>query len=465
MSQRGKGSTGAFGLSRGKRFAMVVGRILRGPRRCEIMIRSEGRVRYLSLPGPVQIVVLAVLAAASGWVGYSSLAYVRFEDILTGRDREIERVVAENRGLLGSMARMRSEFSDVAGTLERNHRELENLVGQNDGLRRDLTMLRTRLSRANADRQAGEKRQIALRQQIESLEGRLASAEQQSHTLAGTLMAARAQIASAEKDRDGVATERRTLQARVAGLESRLASLQNAQTDFLDRVTGKTTQDIERIERLIANTGLDADNLIARIEKIEKKEDNDRAGDERTGLGGPFIPAAEAVEAKAKGGETTILTGLRKYDRHMTRWEDLQKLLRSLPLVPPLDHYRLNSGFGKRRDPINGRMAVHEGVDLGATRRAPVHATAPGKVIVAGWNGKFGRMVEIDHGFGIRTRYAHMLRLNVRRGQAVGFGHVIGQVGSSGRSTGNHLHYEIQVERKPVDPERFMRAGKDVFKR
>ena len=91
-------------------------------------------------------------------------------------------------------------------------------------------------------------------------------------------------------------------------------------------------------------------------------------------------------------------------------------------------------------------------------------APADGKVIFAGWKGRYGRVIEIDHGFGIVTRYGHLRRTSVKRGNRVKIGDKIGELGSSGRSTGPHVHYEIRVNKKPVDPQKFIKAGKNVFK-
>jgi murein DD-endopeptidase MepM/ murein hydrolase activator NlpD len=148
----------------------------------------------------------------------------------------------------------------------------------------------------------------------------------------------------------------------------------------------------------------------------------------------------------------------------LLQWQGLQKLIRRLPLASPVDHYQMASRFGRRRDPINRRMAKHQGLDMAALNRTSIYAPAPGKVVYRGWKGRYGRFVEIDHGNGLRTRYGHLRRIYVKRGQKVPFRYKIGQVGSSGRSTGPHLHYEILVNRKAVDPMKFIKAGKNVFK-
>ncbi len=130
----------------------------------------------------------------------------------------------------------------------------------------------------------------------------------------------------------------------------------------------------------------------------------------------------------------------------------------------PLEQYRISSAFGPRKDPVNGRLSRHLGLDFRAKLGTPVLSTAPGEVVFAAWKGRYGRLVEIDHGHGIRTRYAHLHKILVKPGQAVGHRETIGLLGSSGRSTGPHVHYEVLVNGKRHDPMNFLKAGIYAFK-
>ncbi|MCR6632024.1 MAG: M23 family metallopeptidase [Magnetospirillum sp.] len=186
--------------------------------------------------------------------------------------------------------------------------------------------------------------------------------------------------------------------------------------------------DVRAVERALAGTGFRVDTLLRRHAK--------------SGLGGPYVAAMP-----------------RPAEPDSQRWDRLTRALRVLPLAAPLAEYELTSGFGQRRDPINRRRALHTGIDLKAFPRAPVTATAPGRVVFAGRNGGYGRMVEIDHGLGVHTRYAHLASINVRPGQMVPLGARIGQVGNSGRSTGPHLHYEVLVDGRARNPQPFLKAG------
>jgi murein DD-endopeptidase MepM/ murein hydrolase activator NlpD len=122
----------------------------------------------------------------------------------------------------------------------------------------------------------------------------------------------------------------------------------------------------------------------------------------------------------------------------------------------------LQSGFGVRTDPFLGSPAMHTGLDLHGETGNPVRATADGTVVAAGWSGGYGRVVDIDHHNGLLTRYGHLSAIDVRVGQSVKSGQIVGKVGSTGRSTGPHLHYETRLKGEAVDPQRFLRAGEKL---
>ena len=135
-----------------------------------------------------------------------------------------------------------------------------------------------------------------------------------------------------------------------------------------------------------------------------------------------------------------------------------------VPLGLPLHtSYRFTSGFGYRNDPINGSGRMHEGQDLAGDYGSPIYATADGTVSYAGWQGGYGRLIKIQHAFGIETRYGHLSQIRVDVGQKVSRGDRIGDMGNSGRSTGTHLHYEVRLSGSAVNPMTFIRAANNVF--
>jgi murein DD-endopeptidase MepM/ murein hydrolase activator NlpD len=164
------------------------------------------------------------------------------------------------------------------------------------------------------------------------------------------------------------------------------------------------------------------------------------------GVGGPF-ESAGAASFKA------LFDSWKKLDQ-------LQDGVIAVPSDKPVKaSVSFTSGFGVRSDPFHAGAAMHPGIDLAGTYGTPIYATADGTVLRAGWNsGGYGNLVEVDHGRGITTRYGHMSAILVGAGEHVTRGQQIGRMGSTGRSTGNHLHYEVRIDNRPVNPIPFMKS-------
>ena len=137
--------------------------------------------------------------------------------------------------------------------------------------------------------------------------------------------------------------------------------------------------------------------------------------------------------------------------------------LTSLPLHSPMKYYYISSKYGKRKHPVTKKWAMHHGIDLAGTWQEKVRATADGTVISSGWEGSFGRVVRVRHRFGLETVYAHLARINVKKGDYITSGDVIGSMGSSGRSDGAHLHYEIRVNKESKNPKQFFDVGQSLL--
>ena len=170
----------------------------------------------------------------------------------------------------------------------------------------------------------------------------------------------------------------------------------------------------------------------------------------QSGIGGPFVRIEDPDRFHAS---------LVRLNHALDRLESVRSLARKLPFGRPLVEDVVTSPFGSREDPFLERMAFHPGVDLRAPRGTPVRSTGAGTVTHAGPDAGYGNMVEIDHGDGVSSRYGHLSQVLVHVGETVATGDVIGRSGSTGRSTGPHLHYEVRLDGHPVDPERFLNSG------
>jgi murein DD-endopeptidase MepM/ murein hydrolase activator NlpD len=172
------------------------------------------------------------------------------------------------------------------------------------------------------------------------------------------------------------------------------------------------------------------------------------------GSGGPFVP----IKLPGEGNSFERAVARAKVAR--TQAEHLTRTLLRVPLRKPVNgEIDLSSTFGVRVDPFLHVAAMHTGLDFRGDAGDPIHATAAGTVVGAGWSGGYGRMVEIDHGNGLSTRYGHLSQIDVKVGDEIRIGQVIGRMGSTGRSTGPHLHYETRIDGDPVDPQKFLHAG------
>ena len=218
-------------------------------------------------------------------------------------------------------------------------------------------------------------------------------------------------------------------------------------------------------ERLIARAESFADNRAERLRlafRLAGLNPSAYAG-AGTALGGPLVEARDprALAAVLDVDEAFAMR-IRSAADNLSDMRSLADAAERLPFDRPVGAARTTSGFGVRFDPFNGRPALHQGQDFAAPRNTPILATAPGIISFAGVRGGYGRTVEIDHGGGFKTRFAHLNSIAVQPGQRVAVGNRIGGMGTTGRSTGVHLHYEVWMNGRPQNPARFMRAGEQI---
>lgn len=220
-----------------------------------------------------------------------------------------------------------------------------------------------------------------------------------------------------------------------------LAEIEARQLAFAERLTRFADARARRAEAAMRKLNLDP-RLISR----ETQE----------AMGGPF----EAV----LGARGEIDPRFERLGLSLARMAVLERALQGIPQVVPASAEAITSGFGYRRDPINGRAAMHSGIDFKGPLGSPIYAAAAGRVSFAGWKAGYGQAVEISHGNGIVTRYAHLSRIYVKPGQPVAAGATIGGLGNTGRSTGPHLHFEVRVNDRAINPRPFLEAAPDVLK-
>lgn len=366
------------------------------------------------------------------------------------RDQELSRQLAEVRRLVSEDYGISLDESDARETLLRDlsdtQKQIAELMDYNRQLSKTIEEMDGRIQLAAKTEGVLREENSKLSGNLASLEQSLTASNQDYQELQGQMAQLYASLESAADKRSQVERQRDDLQQRVANLEDMLIAPRGDGQTALAKLSNQTGASIQMMEEVLEMAGLDVNRMLG-------SRDFD-------GLGGPFMP----VEQGSYDSDLQLETTVRYLERQSEHWKDLRTLMSVVPLAPPLENYKINSTFGLRKDPVNGRKSRHQGLDMGGRMGSDLYATAPGKVVFAGWRGYYGRVIEIDHGYGIRTRYGHLKKILVEVGDEVGYRDRIGLLGSSGRSTGPHVHYEVRVKGKPLDPLKFIRAGQHVFK-
>jgi murein DD-endopeptidase MepM/ murein hydrolase activator NlpD len=252
---------------------------------------------------------------------------------------------------------------------------------------------------------------------------------------------------------------------REARLESRNVvaaanhPLQLAKSGGLEGVLARVASAMDRVEKrqsmVLAQMEEHADGKARRMRSVLDDLGVNVGKTHPRGVGGPFVPLKPPGAAAGDFERQLYRVNLARAEA-----DRYSQALVTVPVRKPVaGEIDLSSGFGVRMDPFLHRPAMHTGLDMRGDSGDPVHATAAGRVTIAGREGGYGNMVEINHGNGFATRYGHLSEIDVKVGQTIHIGQVIGKVGSTGRSTGPHLHYETRIDGEAVDPQKFLRAG------
>lgn len=479
----------------------------------QVLVRAEGRVTYITLTRGVQVTAAVGFLMAVVTIGYVTARYVHFGKVVAANRVEVIEAETSNASLRKTITDLKDQllsanvqldavqsnlssigmqYGELTGSITNTEQQLKDNAAARTRLEAERTDLEKRLNAAQstANAKAGQAAQLAknleesksellateeqrgsLVSRIRELENELQAANTHASDFKANLDATQKKLDGVTSERDKAAADQDQLAARRDALKTQIHNIEGhlvnpdsqdpadesdtgAQAGDSKDVEGEVGTDLletapavkhparpisgsisfSGIEGVVASTGLDVEDMLVRFDSHRNE-------------GGPYIALGTKSQSPQEQAE---------------REATLRKLLRTLPLQAPLAQYQVESPFGARIDPINHRRGFHPGIDLAAPFRSPVYSTAPGTVSYTGTLGDYGKVVEIDHGMGIITRYAHLHRIMVAKGQRLGVHQQIGQLGSTGRTTGPHVHYEVRVDGEPLDPEKFMEAGKNV---
>lgn len=332
-----------------------------------------------------------------------------------------------------------------ARELARQERWLEELRSENQ---RHRSLLEERTNQFQKATVEFEKRHETLKVLLAAVQG-----GEDIETAAlrgdGATMLVRASIDEAES-RTSRTRPVVTASLEKVGLRAQIDTLREDQLRFLDEAEDYAVTRTEELRGVLQLTGVG----VGRIENAE------------TNIGGPLVELTSLVASEnMTAEEVEFAERVAEIAARLEEARYYEEVVSRIPTGDPVGvEYRLTSPWGMRTDPMSRRPNWHGGLDIGAFSGAPITAAGPGKIIFAGYKSGYGNVVDIDHGYGFVSRYAHMRSLIVKKGDEVALGDKIGLMGSSGRSTGPHLHLEVLFHGKRYDPANFLKAGRHVHK-
>lgn len=390
----------------------------------QIYHRTEGQVRYFAVTTEMQLAVIGAICLLVIWLTTTSVGLIlkdshhntaleQFADRESRMMEQLEEARASEAAAISYVESRTNAFDRTAGEFQLRHDTLRRLLDFAD----DLSI------GDDSQSPALEAGRILMAAQSEDPDPR------------GALF-----DSGGEQSADGLA-------------EERVAALLSSQDAALAEAEDSAQRRLDNLRAVLRLTGMRVEDALEH-----------GALDSEGGTGGPMVSLTEApLFATGLDLADPFNARIARIASRLVESEQLDLLLRAAPLGPPVEgQLRRTSPYGQRIDPFSRRLTMHAGLDFGAYRNAPIIAPAPGRVVYAGWRAGYGRTVEIDHGFGFRTRFGHLHTVDVRRGDMVELGERVGGMGSTGRSTATHLHYEVWFQGDHIDPDSFIRAGQYV---
>jgi murein DD-endopeptidase MepM/ murein hydrolase activator NlpD len=430
------------------RVKRIVGRLFKER---QIYHRSDGVVHFISMSTKTQIALSAVVGSFLLWVAYASVNVVFKEQIIVAKERDARIMETTYTKQLHKQMRayddvaslnivLQQEFDKTMAEISSRHQTLQSMVERKASVDQNIAALKKGLSEAGAP--DGRKPANGNRIMIDVMPAEPTPRQSRLSVIR------RQAVKEAVRQSPPVPAGSPAAEA-VQKMEKASAELYVQQKLLLASLEERANERIEDLKDILSTTGITAEDVLppAKIANLLLAQ------------GGPYIDPSNVSDSSSAFFRDANRVGL-----IVDELTTVENAVLHVPLSSPLTvPRRFTSGFGVRSDPFSGKARPHYGIDFTAAWASPVTATASGTVRSAGVRSGWGKMVEIDHGNGFVTRYAHLSRITVSVGQKVKLHDKVGELGSTGRSTGAHVHYEVLYNGKQRNPRRFIEAGRYVF--
>jgi murein DD-endopeptidase MepM/ murein hydrolase activator NlpD len=426
-----------------------------------LFLKSDTETRFVRLRSTTQAIALVVSVAVVAWTIVAS-AILMMDQIGTGSAREQAarsgemyeqrlNALSADRDLRASEAVMAQErFNLALAQVSKMQSALLASEDRRKELETGIEVIQNTLRRTMAERDTALAEVQDLTTALVQETGSSVTEGGRAKDTAATLAVMTEVLADTARERDRMLADATAARAEVTeiAMEKRL---QEERTDAIfAQLEEAVAVSMAPLDKMFKAAGLQPERVLDQV----------RRG--YSGQGGPLVLLTVSTKGADPAAEVTsranaVLNSLDEMNLYRIA---VTKAPFAMPLNTP---YRVTSDFGYRRDPMGRGTRMHEGQDFAGAYGSPILATADGVVIHAGWQSGYGQLVSIRHEFGIETRYGHMSKIRVAKGQKVSRGDRIGDMGNTGRSTGTHLHYEIRIGARAINPMTYIKAARDVF--
>jgi murein DD-endopeptidase MepM/ murein hydrolase activator NlpD len=385
----------------------------------QMYFRTNGVVRFVTVSERTQLLFVSALLGLITWVIVTSIFFVYEQQILAAKEEKVQQAHKEYELATKQFEALKSDIEETARTLEQRQIYLQQLIDTDQSLSKQ------------AD-EAGQQKEAPAAETSQAGGG---DADLISH-----------EFSTRERHEDYLARMQELDYYRFE-----LKRIETQQRNLAEVMVRGISSKLAYIDSTLEKSGIKTDKLIQIAQN--------RPSSELVGQGGPLVVFADGFNDALATDEPFA-----RLQAHYNKLIDLEAAIQSMPIVIPAKKYYISSKFGKRRDPFRKTWAQHHGLDMAGWWKTPIYAPGNGTVTKAGRNGAYGNFIEIDHGNGFKSRYGHLSKILVKRGQQVTVEQKIGLMGSTGRSTSPHLHYEIWFNGKPINPLKLFKAAEDVLK-
>lgn len=419
-----------------------------------LTIHSDGAARQITISPVSQLALGFGAVALLAWMGFSTAAFVSGAVLPDDESRPASPLRAAYSERLDQLAAERDQRAhEASATQGRFQIALEQISRQQSDLlaaeseRRELAAaldsMREKLRRAVDERDVATASNTRLRAEATEAVAKASG----GGDLDDTLRAVSQQLRDTAAARDAAATETASLTRQVTDMKLRADMAAKRQDEMINEIEQAVAMSFGPLSQAMQRVDIDVDKLL------------DTVRENYSGEGGPLTPTI-STRNYDDGVDTSRLQSMML---DLDRMNLLRIAAGKVPLAMPVrDAFRFTSPFGTRRDPKGAGRRMHAGIDLAGPKGTPIYATAEGVVTEAGPERGYGNVVRIRHELGFETIYAHMSKISVRPGQKVSRADQVGAMGTTGRSTGVHLHYEVRLNGAPVNPMPYLEAARDV---